>query len=159
MVNELNTRGVSTSRGRRWTTHTLRRALRRMRRYKIEFEPSDEVLLAARRAAKGNAPEWSKGTLADWLPSLAPVVREIRAAGHLSTAAMVGELNERGVPTCHGGPWTMERIRVALRRMRKYKLEYDVALTIPFDAPKQRRPKRQTGRAHLRKRTRGPRKR
>ena len=146
MMTELNARGVSNCRGGRWTTQTLRRALGEMRRCKIDYEPTDDVLLAARRAAKDNGPEWSKGKLADWLPSLAPILTEVRAVGHLSTAAMVRELNARGLRACHGGPWTMQRLRVALRVMRKYKIDYepkaDAALATPLDEAKAKKPKR-----------------
>jgi hypothetical protein len=98
-------------------------------------------------------------TLAEWLPSLAPIITEVRAAGHLPTSAMVIELNARGVRACHGGRWTMRTLRVALRGMRKYKIDYepkeDAALVTHLDPAKAKNPKRRRGRVHLRKRTRG----
>jgi DNA invertase Pin-like site-specific DNA recombinase len=89
-------------------------------------------------------------TLAEWLPSLAPIITEVRAAGHLSTAAMVIELNARGVRACNGGRWTIPRLRVALSRMRKYKIDYepkeDAALATQPGAAKPKNPKRSKGR-------------
>jgi hypothetical protein len=83
-------------------------------------------------------------TLAEWLPSLAPIIAEVRAAGHLSTAAMLIELNARGVRACHGGRWTMPTLRVALRGMRKYKIDYepkeDAALVTHLDPAKAKKP-------------------
>ena len=150
MVSELNARGVRACHGGRWTMQTLRYTLRGMRKYKIEYELKGDVLLAAQLAAKAKAPKRSKGTLADWLPSLVPIVKELRAAGHVSTAAMVSELNARGVRACHGGRWTMPRLRVALRGMRKYNIEYepneDVALATQLDAAKAENSKRSNGR-------------
>jgi DNA invertase Pin-like site-specific DNA recombinase len=88
-------------------------------------------------------------TLAERLPSLAPIIAEVRAAGHLSTAAMVTELNARGMRTCHGGRWTMPRLRVALREMGRYKIDYepkeDAALTTQLDAAEPKKPKRSKG--------------
>jgi DNA invertase Pin-like site-specific DNA recombinase len=88
-------------------------------------------------------------TLAEWLPSLAPIITDVRAAGHLSTAAMVIELNARGVRACHGGRWTMPRLSVALREMRKYKIDYepkeDAALATQLGAAKPKKPKRSKG--------------
>jgi hypothetical protein len=150
MVGELNARGVRACCGGLWTMQTLRRALKGMRKYKIEYELKEDVLLAAQLAAKAKAPKRSKETLADWLPSLVPIVTEVRAAGHLSTSAMVSELNARGVRACHGGRWTMERLRVALRAMRRYKIDYepkeDAVLATRLDAAKPKKPNRSKGR-------------
>jgi DNA invertase Pin-like site-specific DNA recombinase len=155
MVTELNARDVRTCRGGRWTDPRLRAALRDMRRYKIDYEPKEDAATAA------IIPKWLKSRLADWVPSLAPIITEIRAAGHLSTAAMVGELNARGVRACYGGRFTMQRLQVALRWMRKYKIDYepkeDVALATPLEARKAKTPRRQKRRVHPRTRTRGPR--
>jgi len=88
-------------------------------------------------------------TLAEWLPSLVPNIMEVRAAGHLSTAAMASELNARGVCACRGGRWTMRRVRDTLRVMRRYKIDYepkeDVALATQRDAAKAKNPKRPKG--------------
>jgi hypothetical protein len=55
-----------------------------MRKQKIEYEPTMDAALAAwLAAAKAMASRRSKGTLADWLPSLAPIVKEVRADGHI----------------------------------------------------------------------------
>jgi hypothetical protein len=160
MVSELNARGVRACLGGPWTIQTLRRALKEMRKHKIEYEPKMDIALAARlAAAKAKAARRSKRTLADWLPSLAPIVTEIRAAGHLSTAAMVSELNARGVRACLGGRWTMQRLHVALEAMRKYNIEYepkeDVPLAAQPNAAKAKKLKRQRRRVQTPKRTRG----
>jgi hypothetical protein len=88
-------------------------------------------------------------TRADWLPGFGDVITEIRAAGHLSTAAMASELNARGVRACLGGPWTMRLLRETLREMRKHKIDYepkeDAALATRLDAPKAKNPKRSKG--------------
>jgi hypothetical protein len=85
-------------------------------------------------------------TLAEWLPSLAPVIAEVRASGHLSAAAMASELNARGVRACRGGRWTTPKLRDALRGMRRYKIDCqpkdDGALATEPNAAKAERPKR-----------------
>lgn len=63
-------------------------------------------------------------TMAEWLPSFVAVIAEVRAAGHLSTAAIASELNARGVRACRGNCWTMRRVRDTLRRMRNCKIDY-----------------------------------
>ena len=146
MVTELNARGVRACRGGRWTGPRLRAALRDMRKYKIDYEPEQDVATAA------IIPKWLRS---DWLLSLAPTVTEIRAAGHLSTAEMVSELNARGVRAHHGRRFTMLRLQVALRRMRRYKIDYepeeDVAPTRQLKAAKAKNPKRRRPRIHRRK--------
>jgi DNA invertase Pin-like site-specific DNA recombinase len=140
MVTELNARDVRACRGGRRTQQKLRAALRDMRKYKIDYEPKEDVATAA------IIPKWLKSRLADWVPSLAPIVTEIRAAGHLSTAEMVSELDARGVRACHGGRFTMQRLQVALRWMRKCRIEYepkeDVAFARQLGAAKSKAPKR-----------------
>jgi hypothetical protein len=79
------------------------------------------------------------------------MVTEIRAAGHLTAAAMVGELNARGVRACLGGCWTMQTLRRALKEMRKYKIEYEPkeeVLLAARLAAKAKAPKRSNIRGH-----------
>jgi DNA invertase Pin-like site-specific DNA recombinase len=91
----------------------------------------------------------SQLTIAEWLPRVARIITEVRAAGHLSSAAMASELNARGVRACRGGCWTMRKVRDALRGMRRYKIDYepkgDVALATQLDAFKAKNPKRSKG--------------
>jgi Resolvase, N terminal domain len=123
MAEELNTRGVRACRAGRWTMRRVCETLREMRRNKIDYEP--------------------------WLPSVARFITEVRAAGHLSTAAMASELNARGVCARRGGRWTMRKVHDALREMQRHKIDYepkeDVALTASLDAPKAKNPKRSKG--------------
>jgi hypothetical protein len=153
MVAELNARDVRACRGGRWTQPRLRAALSDMRKRKIDYEPKEDVATAA------IIPKWLKSRLTDWVPSLAPIVTEIRAAGHLSTAAMVTELNARGVRACYGGRFTMQRLQVALREMRKYEIDYepkeDIALAKQLEAVKAKNSKSQRRQAHPRKPPRG----
>ncbi len=82
-------------------------------------------------------------TLAHWLPGVAHTITEVRAAGHLTGAAMARELNARGVGTCLDRRWTVQRVNAALREMRKLKIDYE---------PKPKSPKRHTRRLRARKR-------
>ena len=150
---ELNARGVRTCRGDRWREPRLCTALRHMRKYKIDYEPNWDIATAA------VIPKWLKSTLADWVPSLAPIVAEVRAAGHLSTAEMVSELNARGVRACRGGRFTMQTLQIALKRMRKSQIDYeppegDVAPTKPLKATNAKNSQRRRRRLHPRKRLR-----
>jgi DNA invertase Pin-like site-specific DNA recombinase len=63
--------------------------------------------------------------MADWLPSVAPVIANIRAAGHVSWSAMAGELNARGVRAFMGGRWGRRKVGWVLERMRSYKINYE----------------------------------
>jgi hypothetical protein len=138
MKTELNERDVRTCRGDRWREQNLRAALRWMRKYKIDYEPKEDV------ATADIIPKWLRSRFADWVPSLAPIVTEIRAAGHLSTAEMVSELDARGVRACHGGRFTMQRLQVALRWMRKYKIDYEPKKDVaPTKQPKAAKAKNQ----------------
>jgi hypothetical protein len=123
-----------------------------MRKYQIDYEPKEDVPTAA------IIPKWFKSRLADWVRSLAPIVTEIRSAGHLSTAAMVTELNARGVRACYGGRFTMQRLQIALREMRKYEINYepkeDIALK-QLEAAKAKNSKSQRRQAPPRKPPRG----
>jgi hypothetical protein len=123
----LNARGIPAIGGGRWHQDQVHWLLKRL------------SMVAKRRM-----------TLAEWLPSLAPIITEVRAAGHLSTAAMLIELNARGVRACHGGRWTMPRLRLALRGMRRYKIDYepkeDAVLATQPGAAKPKNPKRAKGR-------------
>jgi DNA invertase Pin-like site-specific DNA recombinase len=101
IASELNARGISGLNGGLWRRAQVHPLLKRL------------SMVAKRR------------TMADWLPSLAPIITEIRAAGHLSTAAMASELNARGVRACLGGRWTMRQVSRALREMRARKIDYE----------------------------------
>jgi hypothetical protein len=63
--------------------------------------------------------------MADWLPRLAPVVAKIRAAGHLSWAAMARELNARGIRAFMGGRWGRRKVGWVVERMRSYGINFE----------------------------------
>jgi hypothetical protein len=122
IASALNVRGIRGLNGGLWQTIQVHRLLKRLS-----------------MVAK------TQMTMAEWLPSLAPIVTEVRAAGRLSTAAMASELNARGVRACRGGLWTMRRVRDTLRRMRSCKIDCEhkeeVAVAMPLDAAKAKRSK------------------
>jgi hypothetical protein len=108
IASELNARGISGLNGGRWARVQVHRLLKRL------------SMVAKRRA------------MADRLPSLAPILTEIRAAGHRSTAAMASELNARGVRACLGGRWNVRQVRRALREMRGRKIDCEPGEDIAF---------------------------
>jgi len=126
IASALNARGIPGLKGGLWRRIQVHRLLKRL------------SMVAKRRM-----------TMAEWLPSLAPFITEVRAAGYLSTAAMARELNARGVRACRGGRWSMRRVRDTLRAMRRYKIDYepneDVAPATQLDPAKAKNPKRSKG--------------
>jgi hypothetical protein len=62
---------------------------------------------------------------ADWLPRLALIIADIRSAGHLSWIAMARQLNARGVLPLMGGRWNRRKVRDALTKMRRHKINYE----------------------------------
>ena len=50
--------------------------------------------------------------------ALAPVIRDIRAAGHTSLRGICGELNRIAVPTARGGRWHVASVHRLLTRLR-----------------------------------------
>jgi hypothetical protein len=105
IASELNARGVGTCLGGRWTVPRVYVTLRAMRRYKIDYEP--------------------------WLPCLARIVAEVRAAGHLSPAEIASELNARGVRPCRGSGWTTRRLSETLNKMRRCEIDYEPKKMVP----------------------------
>ena len=51
--------------------------------------------------------------------ALAPIVREVRAAGFVKLQAMADELNKREVKTAHGGRWHASTVLSLLGRLRR----------------------------------------
>ena len=60
-------------------------------------------VVALRAAVAANADRFAEG--------LAPVLQDIRAAGHVSLRAMAAELNRRGMRTKRGGIWQVSNLR------------------------------------------------
>ncbi len=74
---------------------------------------------ALRRAGKGTLPlRQAVARNADaHAADLAPVVADIRAAGHTSLRAIAAELNARGMLTRRGGRWHVSNVRNLLQRV------------------------------------------
>jgi DNA invertase Pin-like site-specific DNA recombinase len=74
---------------------------------------------ALRRAGKGAAAMQATGRKnADtFAAELAPVLAQIRAAGHTSLRAIAAELNARGIRTRRGGRWHVSNVGNLLRRL------------------------------------------
>ena len=74
---------------------------------------------ALRRAGKGGAAlQATVRKNADaFAAELAPVVAEIRAAGHTSLRGIAAELNARGIRTRRGGRWHVSNVRNLLARL------------------------------------------
>jgi hypothetical protein len=49
--------------------------------------------------------------------NVAPIIREIQAAGHASRNAIAGQLNTRKVATARGGRWTHVQVGQILSRV------------------------------------------
>jgi hypothetical protein len=79
IASALNGRGIRGINGGLWRRGQVRRLLKRLSMFE-------------------------RRTMADWLPSFALTLKEIREAGNLSYATMTSELNARGVRACFGGP-------------------------------------------------------
>jgi hypothetical protein len=100
IASELNARGIPGLHRGLWRTPHVHKLL-------------DRLSMVAKRKV-----------MADWLPSLAPVIANIRAADYLSWSAMAGELNARGVRAL-GGRWNRRKVGWVLERMRSYNINYE----------------------------------
>jgi DNA invertase Pin-like site-specific DNA recombinase len=69
----------------------------------------------AEASAKGRAVTVS--TALRFAENMMPVIREIRAAGATSNAAIAEKLNERRIPTARGGKWAHVQVGAILNRM------------------------------------------
>ena len=65
--------------------------------------------VALRRAVSGNADRFAE--------ELAPVLQDIRAAGHVSLRAMAAELNRRRMRTRRSGRWSVSNVRNLVGRL------------------------------------------
>ena len=64
---------------------------------------------ALRAAVSANADRFAEG--------LAPVLADIRTAGHVTLRAMAAELNRRGMMTRRGGTWSVSNVRNLVGRL------------------------------------------
>ncbi len=71
-----------------------------------------------RRAGKGGVALRAavSSNAAAFAADLAPVLAEIRAAGHVSLRAIAEELTSRGIRTRRGGAWQVSNVRVLMQR-------------------------------------------
>ena len=67
--------------------------------------------VALRAAVSANADHFAA--------DLAPVIADIRAAGHVSLRAIAAELNARGMMTRRGGAWGVGNVKGVLARVRE----------------------------------------
>ena len=74
---------------------------------------------ALRRAGKGGAALRATVTAnaSAFATDLAPVLADIRAAGHTSLRAIAAELTRRGIRTRRGGRWSVGNVRALLHRV------------------------------------------
>jgi DNA invertase Pin-like site-specific DNA recombinase len=68
----------------------------------------------AEASAKGRAV--TAGAAKRFAENLMPAIREIKAAGATSNAAIAAKLNERKIPTARGGRWTHVQVGAILAR-------------------------------------------
>lgn len=72
-----------------------------------------------RRAGKGGVALRAavSGNAAALAADLAPVLDDIRAAGHSSLRAIAADLTARGIRTRRGGAWNVGNVRHLMRRL------------------------------------------
>jgi Recombinase len=98
LADELNRRGIPTTRGGRWHYTTVVRMLRR-----LGFLTSG----TGRRDADAKA------------KALASTVRELQAKGLDTFGAIAREFNAREIPTARGGKWHSTSVKRLLRRLER----------------------------------------
>jgi hypothetical protein len=54
---------------------------------------------------------------------LAPIIKELRAAGKTSLSAIAAELNDAGVPTARDGKWSSPQVMRMLERLDPFREE------------------------------------
>ena len=54
---------------------------------------------------------------------LAPIIKELRAAGKTSQRAIAAGLNDAGVPTARGGKWSSPQVMRMLERLDPFREE------------------------------------
>ena len=54
---------------------------------------------------------------------LAPIIKELRAAGKTSLRAIAAGLNEQGIPTARGGEWSSVQVMRILERLDRFREE------------------------------------
>jgi hypothetical protein len=54
---------------------------------------------------------------------LAPIIKELQAAGKTSLRAIAAGLNEMGIPTARGGEWSSPQVMRILERLNPFREE------------------------------------
>jgi hypothetical protein len=54
---------------------------------------------------------------------LAPIIKELQAAGKTSLRAIAAGLNEQGIPTARGGEWSSPQVMRILERLDPFREE------------------------------------
>jgi hypothetical protein len=63
--------------------------------------------------------------LPSWLatPVIAPIIKDLQAAGKTSLRAIAAGLNEQGIPAARGGEWSSAQIMRLLERLDPFREE------------------------------------
>jgi len=104
LANELNRRGIATSRGGNWHRTTVARMLRRV------------ALLSGGRISNELANKRAADVRAE---TLGPTIRKLRKAGFVSIKAIASELNERRIAAPRGGKWRLTTVTRLLQRLER----------------------------------------
>jgi len=107
LADELNRRGIPTTRGGRWHYTTVVRMLRRL------------GLLTSGTGSRINNGQAGKRDADAKAKALASTVRELRAKGLDTFGAIARELNAREIPTARGGKWHSTSAKRLLRRLER----------------------------------------
>lgn len=106
IADELNRRGVPTERNGRWHYTTVVRMMTRL----------GMVKRAAGTAGAGAASQRASLVRAQ---TLAPVIRQLKAAGIVTPKALAMELNARGIRAPRGGSWHPTTVHRLLGRLQQ----------------------------------------
>jgi Recombinase len=105
LADELNRRGIPTSRGGSWHYTTIVRMLTRL------------GLLTSGKGGRINNGLASKQGADARAKALASTIRALQAKGLVSFSAIARELNEQEIPTALGGKWHPASVSRLLRRL------------------------------------------
>ena len=109
LADELNRRGIPTTRGGRWHYTTVVRMLRRL------------GLLTSGTGSRINNGQAGKRDADAKAKALASTVRELRAKGLDTFGAIAREFNAREIPTARSGKWHSTSVKRLLHRLEKLK--------------------------------------
>ena len=107
LADELNRRGIPTTRGGRWHYTTVVRMLRRL------------GFLTSGTGSRINNGQAGKRDADAKAKALASTVRELQAKGLDTFGAIAREFNAREIPTARGGKWHSTSVKRLLRRLER----------------------------------------